>query len=385
MKKFWLWQYMLNKRLLHKKEFIILLCLIPVLVWCVTTFAKEDSGVVTVLLAMEDKNDELACNIIDEMKQEESIIRYVEVDVDRVYEKIEAGEADCAWIFRENLQDKLITTFAGKMEKEVPVYVVTQEDNVALQLARTKLYGYIFPHLAFLLCENYLETEILGGQQISIEELEEYYVQSAVEGSLIQVVQLSPDDMKQMSQKQEDKNSSYLVAPLRGILMVLIIVTGLVVTMFYLQDQERGTFSWVPLHKRRRLLYSYLFPALFDTGLVVIISLFISEGGSLTSREVLVFLLYLPVVAVFCELMKIICRKKENLAKCIPLLSIAMLALCPVFLDMGRGFVPQYLFPPTYYLRVKNDLGQVWWMLVYSLVFFVIGTIYHKLSETRAR
>ena len=104
MKRFFIWQYMLNKRLLHKKEFLILLCLIPLLVWGITLVSKEESSVVTVALSMEDEEDKLANQIIEEMMQEDSIIRFESMDVEASYNAVRAGEADCAWIFREDFQ-----------------------------------------------------------------------------------------------------------------------------------------------------------------------------------------------------------------------------------------------------------------------------------------
>lgn len=386
MKRFLLWQYMLNKRLLHKKEFLVLLCLIPLLVVGMTVLSKEDSGVVTVALSMEDASDSLAGQVVDEMMAEDSIIKYKSVTVEEAYQLVEAGTADCAWIFREDFQSKLISTFIGGGEEDKPVLVVAEEDNVALQLARTKLYGYIFPHLAFFLCEDYLETEVMEGQQVSTEELLADYEANAVEGGLVDVIYVAPDELQDLSgisANKEQQKVSYLVTPIRGLLMVLIIIAGLVVTMYYLQDGEKGMFAWIPVHKRRWLLYSYILGAVFDTAVVAFLSLMISEGKLLSLRELGVFILYLPVTAVFCEFVGILCRKKEHLAKCIPLLSIAMLGLCPVFLNLGRGFVPQYFFPPTYYLRVANDYKMIFAMLGYSIILFVAGTIYHKFAEVK--
>ncbi len=386
MKRFFLWQFMLNKRLLHKKEFLILLCLIPLLVVGMTLISKEDSGVVTVLLCMEDEKDTLSVEIIAGMLEEDSIIQYKLVNKEEAYSAVRSGNADCAWIFREDFQNKLIGTFAGGEEEEKPVIVVAQEDNVALQLARTKLYGNIFPKLAFLLCEDYLETEVFEGEPISAEKLQEYYKSNAVEGGLVQVVYVAPDELDDLSKatvKGKQESFSYLLTPIRGLLMILLIVAGLVVTMYYMQDGERGMFAWIPVHKRRWLLYSYVLGAVTDTAVVVLLSLMISEGKVLSLREFLVFILYIPVTAVFCEFVKIICCKKENLAKSIPLLSIAMLGLCPVFLNLGRGFVPQYLFPPTYYLRVSNDYKMIPAMLAYTGVLFLAGTIYYRFVEEK--
>ena len=386
MKRFIIWQYMLNKRLLHKKEFILLLCLIPLLVWGITLVSKEESSVVTVALSMEDEEDELANRIVKEMMQEDSIIRFETMDKEAAYQAVRAGEVDCAWIFREDFQEKLISTFAKRVEEIPPVYVVVQEDNVAMQLSRTKLYGYIFPHLAFLLGENFLETEIMKGQDVSAEELQRYFDENAVEQGIIQTAYLSKDEILadvDVTDREEEISTSYLMTPIRGMLVVLLIIAGLVVTLYYIQDEERGMFAWIPVHKRRGVFYSYLFGALLDTALVVLIGFFISEGKWVSFREIGILLLYIPVTATFCELVKILIRTKERLAKWIPLLSIAMLGLCPVFLDLGSGFAAQYAFPATYYLRALYDRNMIWGMLTYGVVLFLIGSIYHRIADKK--
>lgn len=386
MKRFLIWQYMLNKRLLHKKEFLILLCLIPLLVWGITLVSKEESSVVTVALSMEDEEDKLANQIIEEMMQEDSIIRFESMDVEASYNAVRAGEADCAWIFREDFQEKLITTFAKRAEEIPPVYVVAQEDNVALKLARTKLYGYIFPYLAFLLGENFLETEVMEGQEVSTEELQRYFEENSVEQEIIQIAYLSKDEILadvDVTHRDEEITGSYLMTPIKGMLLVLLIVAGLVVTLYYMQDEERGMFAWIPVHKRRGLFYSYLLVALFDTGLIVLLGLFISDGKWVSLREIGILLLYIPVTATFCELVKNLIRTKERLAKWIPLLAVAMLGLCPVFLDLGSGFAAQYAFPATYYLRGLYDKEMILWMLVYAAVLFVAGGIYHRLIDCK--
>ncbi len=386
MKRFFIWQYMLNKRLLHKKEFIILLCLIPLLVWGITLVSKEESSVVTVALSMEDEEDELANQIIDEMMQEDSIIRFIFMEPEASYEAVRAGEVDCAWIFREDFQKKLITTFAKRVEEVPPVYVVVQEDNVALKLSRTKLYGYIFPHLAFLLGQNFLETEVMDGQAVSAEELQRYFDENAVEQGIIQIAYLSKDEILadvDVTDREEEAPVSYLMTPIRGMLLVLLIVAGLVVTLYYMQDEERGMFAWIPVHKRRGLFYSYLFGALLDTGLVVLLGFFISDGKLVSLREIGILLLYIPATATFCELVKILIRRKERLAKWIPLLAVAMLGICPVFLDLGTGFAVQYAFPATYYLRGLYDKNMIWYMLLYAVVLFAAGGIYHKIADHR--
>lgn len=377
-KRFLIWQYMLHKRLLHKKAFVVLLCLVPLLVWGMGRIAREDSGIMTVLLCLEEPEDKLALQLVEEMLQEDSILHYELAEPDEAYELVADGKVDCAWIFREDFQEKLIHTFTGKGEKIAPVYVVAQEDTVALQLAGTKLYGSVFPHLVQLLCKYFIENEVLGGESISQEELQAYYAESGIEGELFQVIYEGNEEAGEMLEQ------SYLLAPIRGILAVFLLVCGLVATLYYLQDGERGMFAWIPVHKRRGLLYCYLFAAGLDVSVVAVLSLGVSGGRPVSLRELGILMLYLLLTAVFCELMKLLCRKKETLAKWIPLISLAMLGLCPIFWDLGSGFALQYLFPPAYYLRALQSDGMIGAMVGYTMLVFAVETICRRVVQRKA-
>lgn len=368
-RRFFLWQYMLNKRLLHKRVFVLLLCLIPILVFGMSRIAREDSGVMTILLSVENPQDDLALQIVEAVLQDDSILYYEVVEPGQAYGLVKAGKADCAWILREDFQEKLVSTFAEDGESVPPIYVVTREDTVALQLARTKMYSFVYPHLAKLISEHFIEEYVPeGGSEILSEELQLYYEANMVEDSLFQMVY---EESVGTAEEQ-----SYLMLPIRGILVIFLLVCGLVVTLYYLQDSERGMFAWIPVSKRRGLLYCYLFAAGLDVSVVVILSLLISEGRMISLRELGVLALYQLTIAVFCELLGLLCRRGETLVKWIPLVCLAMLGVCPVFWDWGSSFLPQYLFPPTYYLRALYSNRMLGLMAGYTVVLFAAETVW---------
>lgn len=384
MKRFCIWIFMLNKRLLRKKEFLLLLCLIPLLVLGIRLVSKQDSGMVTIAISHQEEKDAETMQLIHKMMQEESIVQYVYAKEEQAREMVASGEVDCAWIFRKDFREKLMTTFSEKGEKVPPIYVVEQEDNVALQLARTKLYGNVYPYLAKLLCEHYLETEIFEGQEINRAQLQAYYEQATDWNDLFQMSYVEPDEVRErIGIEVTDAKESYLMVPIRGMLVIFLLICGLVVTLFYLQDIQRGMFAWIPVHRRGWLLYAYVFAAILDGGIVVCISQMLSEGRGISFRELLLLLLFMPVAAIFCDLVQLLCGTKENLARWIPLLVIAMLGLCPVFLDLGKDFALQYVFPPTYYLRALYSNEMLIAMFEYSLILFAVVCGLKKLRNKK--
>jgi hypothetical protein len=62
------------------------------------------------------------------------------------------------------------------------------------------------------------------------------------------------------------------------------------------------------------------------------------------------------------------CRSMRVLATLIPLLVVAMLAICPVFLDIAPLHMLQRLFPPTYYINAVYNSSQLINMVIYTLI-----------------
>ena len=61
------WYYLLNKRLLKKRSFLILLLLVPLLVFGMRIVSKQDSGVLTILLCSSETSDDLPKEVVDKL------------------------------------------------------------------------------------------------------------------------------------------------------------------------------------------------------------------------------------------------------------------------------------------------------------------------------
>lgn len=378
MKRFLLWQFMLHKRLYLKKEYWILLCMIPVLVWGMGLVAEKDSGIFTVGISMEEPKEQIAVQVAEALFREESTIRYVQLSKEEALGLLASGKLDCIWVFSADFEEKLYDTYYKGMRDRAPIEMIVREDNAMVRLLGLKLYGHVFPQLSHILCREYLEDFFPESEYIPEEELPKYYQAVRELGDLfvVEYADFSGEGEKSLSAQKE---FSYLFAPVRGILFIFLVLMGLVITMYYLQDEERGTFLRIPVRGRRFVYYSYLFCAITDGALLIWLSLFWVEGRILSGRETMALLLSLPVTAVFCEWMGLLCKKRERLAGCIPLLILMMLGLCPIFMDFGKAFGVQYLFPPTYYLRNMYGRGVMGYNLIYVGVLFAGATVFRFL------
>ena len=82
------WFYLLNKRLLKKISFLILLGCIPLLVLGVNFMSGQDSGMLRIVLAGEGQQDELADRVMEELKGQDSMVQFLIADSARQAEEM---------------------------------------------------------------------------------------------------------------------------------------------------------------------------------------------------------------------------------------------------------------------------------------------------------
>lgn len=360
------WFYLTCKRLVKKPGFLLLLCSIPVMVLAMGLAAKEESGMLKIVLYQENDADELSSKLVADLLEEESVLQYQQVfSEEEAYALVEGGKADAAWIFANKMQEKLEEYIAGAYDRPF-IQIVEREDNVALQLSREKLYGALYSYFPYTVYEKYVQNE-LNGTELSEEELRAYYEAARVEGDLFQLTYLSGE-----ADGANQAEENYLTAPIRGLLTLVIMLCGLSAVMYYLQDEEAGVFDRVALKNRQKYLYGYELAAMVCAGLTVLPALALSGNFEGLGKELGLMVLYIMMSVGFCSVVKKLCRNLQRLGTCIPLLMIGMLVLCPIFFAVRRFRIIQYLLPPFYYLNAVHNSTIVAWMLLYCAVVFVI-------------
>ena len=184
MRKPLLWLWMLSKRLFRKPVFLILLVLIPVLVLGYSTTARDDSGMMTVILYCEEP-DALTDRIFEDLVHSSQLLQVQLADsAAEAYTLVEAGKADAAWIFPAELQAH-ITRFAAHPNADGEfIRVVEQQDNIARMMAREKLTSVIYAESARVIYVNYLRSLAPMMEDLTDEELLVYYDQTNISSKL---------------------------------------------------------------------------------------------------------------------------------------------------------------------------------------------------------
>lgn len=177
--------FLFNKRLFKKTGFRLLLCAVPLLALGMRNLSDGESGVLHILLCQENPSDALSGEIVKKLLTEKSVIQYTLVQQpEEVCALVESGRVDAAWIFPDEMQEKLDQFTGEGFRGDGVIRIVEREDNVALRLAREKLFGALYTYASYSLYRNFIHKDLK--LEADEEILLQNYEETAVEGSLFQ-------------------------------------------------------------------------------------------------------------------------------------------------------------------------------------------------------
>lgn len=364
--------WLIQKRLLKRRSFFLLMCLAPLFAAGVGRLSKEPSGIAAIALYLPE-GDQTAAEIADRLLAGESVLRYLPCGGEaEARTLVESGEADAAWIFAEDTEESL-RELAERRRVRPVVTVVEREDSVPLTLGREILSAAIYPSYAYAVYEGYVRGD-LGMEEMSDEELRAVYESVAVEGSLFQMVY--PDQTP-----GEAEDYSYVQAPLRGILAIWLTFCGLAAALWFMQDEERGVYDKAA--GRKRLSASYRACAVFLVDAAVVLLLSVKLSGVFTDwkREVVSCVVFAACVTVFANLLRLLCRTPQRLGVLLLPLGALMLALCPVFVNLPYFMAGKLLLPPWYYLQSIHNVRYLYLMAAYTAGLFTVSLLFEWLVD----
>ena len=368
MKKMMIWLWLLTKRLYKKPAFLALLVLIPVLIFCYKGAMQGQSGVMTIALAQEG-NDPLATKMIEDLSQADQLFAYrLCGSQEEAQLLVETGKVDAAWIFPENMEQKIEAFLESPNEDHACVVVLRREENIAHRLAQERLSGQIYDQLSRQLYLRYMR-ENFPVEYMTDEQLLEGYDSIQPENGLFAYETLGGEPAA---------DTHYLLTPVRGVLGVVGVLCALAAAMYYEKDKLNGTFGWLSLRRRPFCELASQAVANGNVMLVGAVALLLTGLDAGLGREVVLWILYSLCLCAFGMLVRALCRKISVIGVLMPLLAVVMLLVCPVFLDLAKLRLWQLLLPPTYYILGAYNSMYLLYMVLYSAVCFGVYSLLPK-------
>ena len=372
-KKLSLWYLMLTKRLFCKFSFVILLCCIPIMI-LVTNYAMSgESGVLTVMLCSEDK-DSGAEEIINSLLNEDSVILFKYSDNPQsAIDEVKQHKADAVWCFEDDFSQK-ITAYATHKSTQPIVKVYEREDSIPLQLSKEKLYGAIYSSFSYEVYKNFVYSELVDVNQLSEKELEAYFNGTKTRDDIV--------ELEKREVASTNKNAGYLLAPLRGIMALLVVLCGLAAAMYYLKDKREGKFDWMPYSKRIIPAFAQCLAAVVPAGVAVLASIYIGGIARGVTSEFISMLLFVTAVSGFCLVMCIIFKSSGKLAASIPAMIVIMLAFSPVFFNLNM-LKPLSLMLPSYHYLMAVYSGAYTEFLIYIVCVYGFALLLNRILNRK--
>ena len=371
-----LWAALLTKRLYKKWTFLLILALIPALVLGYGMVDKSDSGVLTIALSCQDWKDEAATEMVNALKSGSQLIRFRVYPTEAAAEDaVKSAEADAAWIFLEGTQERLEAFAHGFSNRDAFIRVVEREESVSTILAREKLSAAAYTQVGEALYIQHLRARVPALDGVSQEVLMDYYRQVNLNGQLF--------TFASQGQVTTSREASYLTAPVRGLLAVVAVLAGLAGTMYHQQDRIAGTFDRVP--ENRGFLLEMGCQLLILVNVLAVAEAALALTGETRGfwLEAGAFLVFLFCCLGFSILLGALLSNRNAMAVALPVIAVAMLAVCPVFFDLGFLRRVQFLFPPTYFLRGVYQPQYLLWGLLYGCVTLLSAFVLRKILGNR--
>lgn len=363
------WYLMLKKRLLKKTGFMVILFLIPVFAFVFYLCSKDDGGgLLRIALAVEDEDDEIAVEMMEKINAESNVFRFTICEsAAEAKREVEATNADGAWVFVEDMEEQLKAIGEGKSKTLVKIY--ESEENAFLKVAREKIFAVLYPYVAYYLYEDYITNEMLPHENVSEELLKEKYEIIGEQDGFIEFEFLD-------SEQKNVEDVNYLTSTIRGLLMSMMLLSGMASTMYFLRDEEKGVYSWIPTRKRIFVSWGNNLAALSLSAVFVSAALLL--GGNYTNfwRETASMILYILMAASFCSILGSVFRTVKGMSIALPTVLVVSIVFCPVFFNTRLPM--QQILPPYFYLYSINSAKTLIWMVLYCVISYPLGYLLNR-------
>ena len=373
LRKILTWYLILNKRLLRKISFVLILCSIPIMALIVSLVSSYSSESLKIVLSSEDPSNEISAGIIDNLVSSSGLSSFsVCDDPDKAREMVLYGEADAAWIFVSDIDERIIAGVRGNTFDSQCVRVLERKDDVALKLSREKLAAALSEQIGFrVLTENFRKLVDPGTGD---EELKEYYLSATGSGDIFDFIRPSGESF-------ENSNEMFMLLPVRGMMAIAIVLCGLATAMFYLHDEDSGIFCRISRNAKPFFSAGYHLTGILDVAIVVLVSIFICGINVSFVNELVSMLVYCLAVTAFVIFIRQICGNSRILSVITPLIIIVLIVISPILFSLPMLLPIQILTPTYYYLLSISNPVYILFMALYTVLFGLADLIIFRIKS----
>lgn len=379
------WFFLLSKRYFKKPMFLITILLIPVLSLTLRSYSGKDESVIQIVLYCQDtKENDLANRVIEELcSDNNNAVRFYVADSELSFEKdVQNGTAICGYQLPDNFLEHL-KNYVDKNKKDLPfdgkvIKCISLSNNNYVQLANEVIFSSVYSHFSEYVLDNFMNQSpyIKNYSEDNKKELEELRNQyDNLDVNFFEFYNIDGSKNQFINQAVD----SYLMLPVRGLILALILLAAMTGQILLSKDIESGFFDAIRLKRRRKLAYLYtLIPCVY-AGFFGLFGILLSGTGEGISSEIINMFLYCFMVIGFINVIALILHNIYRFVSVIPLFIIINLIVCPVFINVtssvpSLGYV-RWILPLNYGLTGIHFTPSHVIMLVVGLITLIISLV----------
>lgn len=384
------WFQAFLKRVLQKRFYVALLCIVPFLAVVVRMCTDDGKPLLSVALYNEGGTN-LAEDTILSLTEQNGTISFYEVSTEeQLYRDVKTTKAECGYIFTDNYHTENVPD-RSNLKKSVKT--VKSPASILSGSVNELVFATYFKEYNRQLLTGYLkQQDVIGDEQDRnqiIRVAMEYFEQYIWKGNIVQFKNSS--ELQQEAEKEKltlavsEVTTAFRTNALRGIISILLLLAALCGGVQLQRDCRSGLFASVSPDMKGTLrlldILAYVLPVAVSgyAGMLVL------TAGKNYGKELLGLASCVVCVVFFAAVLERVSGSFYPVL--IPLFVLGALVFAPVFVDLSiyaKIFViPKYLFVNTYYLELVT--GGVRELLRAGAVMVLLGVLYYLLSIGKER
>lgn len=349
MRRVGIWFWLSIKRWLCRPGFAAIAVLMPVLLWGVHVLEPETPERILVGVAAE--GDGLGRQVAEDLTGYEGMFSFVWYDSPKqAAQAVAKKELECAYVFPADLENSLER---GTYRRSITVY--TAPSTVLADLTGEVVFAALAARYDPVILEEYVAQEdaFKEDPEKARAEALELYGEYAGNGSTFQFEYGMLGDQSGLLEPEAPEAAR--VFPVRGLLAVFLFLTAVFSAYHLGEDERRGLF--LPLLPAERPLCkaAVLMAPAAVLGVSGLAALALTGEWKGKGLEVGAMVLYVLACSAWAGLARSAVRKHQILAALVPFLALALLVLCPIFVDASRYWpiaeALRKFFPAAWYLE----------------------------------
>lgn len=379
MKRELLWLRLIAKRLLKNPLFILTLALIPVMVLGIRFSMGTGDAALQVAVYVPANGDTATQELADTLfSTPGTAIHFYRVPSEKeLRQDVTQGKSACGYLLPENLKYQLKQFHTSSTPV---VLAVHRSDEKRTKLIDEMVFSGIYKFLSFHILTDFIQKKTGEDFSPELHTLFEHY------NGRQAFFEFEYEDGSS-NKTLENRDMNYMLLPVRGMTAVLLLLCGMVGTLFWYEDMQKGLFIWLPEKAKRRTALLYLTAPVLLAGIPGILSLYLTGISTNLFQEIAALLLYLFAIAAFCNLLRVILPRMELMLAAIPVLTAGSLIVCPVFANLASVWPVfryiQKLTPVFYYLNSIYSTSAKLFLFLFGLILLAVSLCISRLRAHR--